>query len=129
MHDIAPYLLQNDLGGESLVEFEHEEGWDLIVVNLARAIDRHVRHQAKIDPESYDLDLIYFSQVKEKKGSLRAYVTMPDAIINAYVDFAELMSETTCEVTGRPGLLHTKMGFVKTLHPDVAAERGFKPVD
>ena len=125
----APYLLVNDLDEPSLFQFEHQEGWDLIVVNLAKAIHRHVSNRLETDPEAFELDYLYFTQVKEKYGRLRVYLSISDPILNAYVDFAEMMSATTCEVSGRPGSLHVREGFVKTLNPLLAREMAFSQAD
>lgn len=126
--EAAPYLLQNDLGQPSVVEFEHEAGWDLIVLNLSIAINQNVRNRLQNDPDAFDLEELYFTQVKEKYGKLQVYLSVYDPVLNALVDFAGLMSSTTCEVSGRAGKLHSKDGFLKTLHPKVAADQGFLAV-
>ena len=45
-------------------------------------------------------------QVKEKFGTLRFYTNMPHEKIDAYIDFAEIISETTCEICGNPGTIN-----------------------
>ena len=42
-------------------------------------------------------------QVKEKYGGLRFYYSGGDDTINAYVTFAEYLSDRTCDVCGAPG--------------------------
>lgn len=42
-------------------------------------------------------------QVKEKYGGLRFYYSGGDEIIDAYLRFAEYLSERTCDVCGAPG--------------------------
>lgn len=56
---------------------------------------------------------IQFTQIKEKYGSLRVYTNYHDETIESYIDFAELMSSTTCEICGAPGTINNK-GWLKT---------------
>jgi len=45
------------------------------------------------------------SQVKEKFGTLRFYMTSSTPKINEYIDIAEKLSHTTCMTCGKPGKL------------------------
>ena len=49
------------------------------------------------------IEQVVTQQVKEKYGGLRFYYSGGDEIIDAYVRFAEYLSERTCEVCGAPG--------------------------
>lgn len=49
------------------------------------------------------IEQVVAMQVKEKYGSLRFYHGGGDEIIDAYVTFAEYLSERTCEVCGATG--------------------------
>jgi hypothetical protein len=49
------------------------------------------------------IEQVVAMQVKEKYGSLRFYYGGGDDIIDAYVRFAEYLSERTCDVCGAPG--------------------------
>ena len=49
---------------------------------------------------------IQATQVKEKFGTLRFYTDAWHPIIDAYITFAENMSETTCEICGSPGAIN-----------------------
>lgn len=51
------------------------------------------------------------SQVKEKFGSLRFYLTSGTDNMFKYTDMAEELSQTTCETCGKPGKLITKGWF------------------
>lgn len=54
------------------------------------------------------------TQVKEKFGGLRFYVTRANTEEESYLYFAELMSTHTCEVCGSPGKSQGK-GWIRTL--------------
>jgi len=64
------------------------------------------------------------SQVKEKFGGLRIYLGAGNEFDHAVVDIAEGLSFWTCEVTGRPGGLVNCGGYIQTLCPEVALQRG-----
>ena len=62
-----------------------------------------------IETESKKLKpAIQFTQIKEKYGTIRVYTNYYDQKIRNHIDFAELMSSTTCEVCGAPGVINTK---------------------
>lgn len=89
------------------------------------------------------------TQVKEKMGGLRFYHQLefadhetlharyPKALQQAYHDYgrfvegivhmAETMASVTCEVTGKPGELCVRGGWLKTLSPEEAAKQGYRP--
>jgi hypothetical protein len=62
------------------------------------------------------------TQVKEKFGGLRFYVSGGDEKTNAYIMFAEAMSYKICEVCGKPGRQRGSSWLV-TLCDEHAAER------
>lgn len=49
---------------------------------------------------------INITQIKEKYGTLRFYIDSVDPEIDAAIDFAESISEVTCELCGRPGKIN-----------------------
>lgn len=49
------------------------------------------------------IEQVVATQVKEKYGGLRFYYGGGDDTIDAYVRFAEYLSERTCDVCGAPG--------------------------
>ena len=49
---------------------------------------------------------VWFSQIKEKYGTLRVYLYGADKHIDGLVTMAEACSETTCEVCGNSGSLY-----------------------
>jgi len=54
-------------------------------------------------------------QVKEKFGGLRFYINEGSDEMHARISKAEDLSYQTCEVTGKPGLLRTDIGWWTTL--------------
>jgi hypothetical protein len=91
-------------------------------------------------------------QVKEKMGTLRFYYHLQfdeafakvaygpealpeareaadwyDAYYDGIVHMATVMSSRTCEETGKPGTLHVKGGWLRTLCPEEAAKQRFIP--
>ena len=49
------------------------------------------------------IEQVEATQIKEKFGSLRFYTNSSDAAISALIDFAESMSQRTCDMCGNPG--------------------------
>jgi hypothetical protein len=69
------------------------------------------------------------AQIKEKFGTLRWYVDNADKTSQKIIDFAELMSENTCEVCGEYGKTY-RTGWHKTLCLKHAIEKyGKEKVD
>jgi hypothetical protein len=61
-------------------------------------------------------------QVKEKFGTLRFYIDYGNEVSNAIVNYAELMSEVTCEKCGSAGITY-QTGWHKTLCKQHAIEK------
>lgn len=94
------------------------DGWYPILYTLCYLITGVV--------EAKKLDGIEFEQIKEKFGSLRAYLT-PAAYqhpeIQAYVAFAEVLSGHVCEDCGKLGSLDTLHMWKRTLCEDCKKNR------
>ena len=77
-------------------------------------IERAHKELVAIDPDYR----VY--QIKEKFGTLRYYFAMSSPIfaepMNAVVNYYERCSASTCEVTGKPGVLMFKAGRYRTLN-------------
>jgi hypothetical protein len=65
--------------------------------------------------ESFDPYIPRASQVKEKFGTLRFYMTCGTEEMDLLIDVAEAVSEITCEVCGLPGVLRNDYGWFRTL--------------
>jgi hypothetical protein len=82
--------------------FECDEGWYQLIKDLI-------------------VDLIELGwnkqicQVKEKFGGLRFYTNEGSDEMHVRISKAEDLSYQTCEVTGKPGLLRTDLGWWATL--------------
>lgn len=66
------------------------DGWYDIIDNFC----------AKVAPSSPD---IYFTQIKEKFGTIRLYMNFYNEVANEADTEAEKLSEVTCETCGKPG--------------------------
>jgi hypothetical protein len=75
--------------------FEHNSGWEKLLRNL---FDGIVGYE-KIAKSDYIP--VYFVQIKEKFGTLRAYFEGGDEEVIKMVDEAEGISGQTCEVCGK----------------------------
>lgn len=125
---VAPSLFLDEQGRRTCF-LEVETGWGPLLLHLATEMHEHIERVNTNRPGSYDTDLIYFQQIKEKNGTLNAYLSISDPVLNAYIDLAERISTTTCEITGRPGRLCVKHGQYKTLCKPQAERLGFTFVD
>lgn len=89
---------------------------------------------AELDADLVRLDREYIlQQVKEKYGGLRYYAetSVPDAAIrdafHERIDDAERASRSVCERCARPGFLHERSDWLRTLCPDCSQPLGFQP--
>ena len=76
--------------------FDCGDGWFKIIQNLSKKLNVYAIKK-KIS--------IQATQVKEKYGDLRYYLNYEDNVISGYVRHASKLSETTCELCGKPGTL------------------------
>ena len=68
--------------------------------------------EKEVEEELENLPIIV--QIKEKFGGLRFYVDNASDRIYNFIDFAETLSNTTCEICGSPGG-HSGGFWIKTL--------------
>lgn len=122
MHTLSREQMEEVFGAFKHVRNAHfgtDEGWDMLIYKLCCRIESHL---AWNDPEGY----IEVIEVKEKFGGLRFYYdnhSKSDKFISGMVDFAEIMSEVTCERCGRPGSFRGELPWFKTLCDDHFVER------
>jgi hypothetical protein len=91
---------------------ECDSGWFQLIENFL----------AELSPQQRSRDV---QQIKEKFGRLRIYGSLEvEAIGRKY----EALSAMTCEVSGNPGTLHQKGGWLKTLSSEQAKILGYQPV-
>lgn len=94
------------------------DGWFSLIDAAAEAITGHADALGRPPSQA--------SQVKEKYGSLRIYLSCGDDFDHAVTDMAELLSIWVCELTGRPGRLADCDGYIHTLCPEMALRDGIK---
>ena len=121
----------------TLFGFECKDGWYNILAGLFQTITQDYRHHtrslnyytSKNDSERIKEytelrdqaleKLPMFMQIKEKFGTLRIYYANGNKEIDRLTDFAEYMSEVTCEMCGNVGQTYT-LGWHRTLCRDHA---------
>jgi len=89
-----------------LFGFEIGNGWYDIVERLAAKINFELQADSALN------DMFYITQIKEKWGHLRVYVTGATESIYDAIEEAEKESGTTCELCGEPGKLRDN-GWLK----------------
>ncbi len=129
-------------------EFSIGDGWYSIVNTLLGLMSHNVESarrrlnyaQTKGEDTSKEEKLLEealfnlptIAQVKEKYGGLRFYIDNGSADVHAYIEFAECISNHTCEVCGSPGEPRND-GWVKVLcdshhrEREQKSEPGFYP--
>lgn len=89
--------------------FECGDGWYQIIKKAAEKLEPIIDGLAKKYPEDYKNGFLRASQVKEKYGTLRFYLSSGTSEMEAIVDRAERESAYVCETCGKPGRLRGKM--------------------
>jgi hypothetical protein len=105
---------------ETLNFIECNDGWFDIIKTLLETIDNYVEYNLSENRP-------YITDISEKNGLLRVYVSNSDKVIDGMIFFAEAMSGKICELTGEMGDTYFKGGISKTLSPLKARELGFIP--
>ena len=75
---------------------ETGDGWYALIDRMCAQIE------PMIEPASED-ESVYFVQIKEKFGELRAYLSWQTERMDEFIRQAEAESSRTCEVCGEPG--------------------------
>lgn len=111
---IFPSLFQKDEDGTScgFLGFECGDGW----FDLLKECILKIKEEIEQNTEKYPPELpVYVTQVKEKYGSLRFYVSYETDEIDKIIREACVMSSCTCESCGKPGDLHKVGGWFVTI--------------
>jgi len=82
-----------------------------------RNIKEYIRLRCPLDIDSMQVHAV---QVKEKFGGLRFYVSGGDNEVYGMITMAEAMSYVICEDCGKPGALHHRGGWLKTVCTECA---------
>ena len=80
--------------------FECGDGWEPIIREAADKIEKEI---LTLSDEERENGTGQASQVKEKYGTLRFYLSRATDVMWKAVEEAEEKSETTCETCGKPG--------------------------
>jgi hypothetical protein len=89
--------------------------------DIKREIETKVQTNEQLMEEAMK-QLPNIVQVKEKFGTLRFYIDNGNRVSNAIANYAEAMSEVTCEKCGNAGITY-ETGWHKTLCKQHAIER------
>lgn len=94
---ICPNLYSNYL---VLHGFGCQDGWYPLIKELSIGLEALILAQLQ-----ENRSLFHVSQVKEKFGSLRFYMTQATDAMNELISSAEMKSCAICETCGEPGVL------------------------
>ncbi len=106
-----PYLYES---GDSSFHFECGDGWYELIRQLSEKLYPFIlkarEEQADIYPKA--------SQVKEKFGGLRFYMSVSTEEMDDIIDAYEEISEDICEVCGKPGSINYFDRWLSARCPD-----------
>lgn len=86
--------------------FECGDGWFDLLYDLSEKLEALIRKMKEEHPDIEEAYLPAASQVKEKFGALRFYMTCSSDEMDALISKAEDRSERTCEICGKEGKLN-----------------------
>lgn len=98
------------------VGFECSDGWEPIIRKAAEKLEPLIKKDVKLSQKNPDEYYVRpgASQIKEKYGTLRFYLTCGSDEMFKIVDEAERASQYICEECGKPGKL-SGPGWLKTV--------------
>ena len=99
--------------------FDCDDGWEPLIRDAASKIEPILRDWVEKFP---DEDHPRASQVKEKFGGLRIYMSKYNDEISSIIDEIEDKSYSTCEICGKEGKLRSR-AWLKTLCDNHDEER------
>jgi len=108
-----PLTFQRDANGRepwSMFGFEVGDGWEPSIRKTAEKLEPLVKAAIEKDPEGYEGGYYRTTQLKEKYGTGRWYVSGTDEMY-ALVEAWESETENICEECGQPGKLRGKMWY------------------
>ena len=100
---------------------EQERAWLSVEENLEKEKKKYLVESREV-PEPFPQPVA--TQVKEKYGTLRFYLSHEDEYVSGVVAMAEYMSGVICETCGAPGKTWGT-GWVRTLCDQHAQEQGY----
>jgi hypothetical protein len=124
-------MIKSSVDGD--VVCECDSGWNVIIQNAVYSIESYLANtnsgKELLNKARKESNRKFYTQIKEKFGGLRIYVSYHDDFIIGVIAMAENMSKVTCEITGNSGVLCKKFYNLKTLDPysKYAIENGYVP--
>ncbi len=95
--------------------FECGDGWELLLRRLSEKLEPMIRKWIDCSAREADLNSCpRASQVKEKFGTLRFYITNGTDAMYAAIREAEEESSRTCEDCGAPATTFSHRGWLRT---------------
>jgi len=94
--------------------FSCDDGWYQLLYDLSSKLEPLIQKfidEKKYDPDVYEPSCNWWpraTQVKEKFGSLRFYMSYATSEMHQLIEEAENLSQVTCERCGQPGKLTGK---------------------
>lgn len=85
--------------------FDCGDGWYKIIKEASGKLEPLIEEAIKKDPKAYEYGFYRASQVKEKFGTLRFYLTGGTDEMHGIAARAERLSSKICETCGNPGKL------------------------
>ena len=82
------------------------DGWFTLLDCLLEQLQTRANAGSDMQPQA--------SQIKEKYGELRVYLTVYSDEQDQLIEFAGVLSCRTCDVCGRPGQLLKNAGWLRT---------------
>lgn len=96
------------------ITMECRDGWYSLLDHLFGVLEGQAKY-----PDANIFDEMYVSQLKEKFGTLRCYMSLHDPTMEGAISLAESLSATICEVCGsHHGQLYSIGNWMQTLCPD-----------
>lgn len=108
---------------------ECDDGWFSILDEMLSQLD----FAAKKFTTAGEKTAVRAAQIKEKFGTLSFYYDLESSseqirgIVRSIVSAGERASASVCEVTGKPGTMCVRGGWMKTLSREIAGEMGYEP--
>lgn len=119
-----PHIFRRGEGFSHITHLEISDGWFNLIDVLCSTIQSHIdnlRYRSN-GPAEIDVVSIHATQVKEKWGGLRFYVSGGDDFIWGAIANAENMSYRICEVCGKPGSSR-RSSWIQTLCDEHASPK------
>ena len=107
--DFPLTFLRDSNGREpwSMFGFECGDGWEPSIRKVAEKLEPLIKAAKEIDPEGYKAGFYRTSQLKEKFGTGRWYLSGGTDEMQNIVDTWEAGTDKICETCGEPGKLFT----------------------